>query len=378
MKKTLCCVIVLTGACFSQAAERRLSREEGDTKAAFLFAGVKDRIDRTRQGVVHAVGRKSLNNPRRGAHQGSVEFFLAFDHDVDYIRFDNHEWLLTRQAAGVQASQAASQTTTAPHRTKYYRTSKESGHYFEANKQLSIYEFDKKPVLYSRPLDIRCAGLFFIGDLSEPKDFTAIRENYFPNVPDEVVEEMPNKYRLRWNYAKGASTTLWLDQAGGFAPTRYELRESEDPSSPPTYLSQATWTKMGAVWVPTSLVLASHHDLRKQGAPGPSLEKYEFSLQWESVNLPIRPGLFESTGLDLPKGTLVFDRRLDPPLLLRAEGVDRSTLIAPPLEEESDLPRRKWSLWRTTFVSLNILFLIAILVVVLRQRRRASVGSGNV
>src|SRR5687768_8884841 len=144
-RKSLVIGVVLLVAADTQGAQ---SGTPGQT-SEFLFSGVKDRIDRTRQGIVQAEGRKTLVHSQRGKHQAKVGFFLAFDHDANLIRFDNSDWLLSpKPDLPENRGESNRNGPMAPltQRTKYFRTASQSGHYLEANEQLGIYRSEERRV----------------------------------------------------------------------------------------------------------------------------------------------------------------------------------------------------------------------------------------
>jgi len=149
-------------------------------------------------------------------------------------------------------------------------------------------------------LDVRSLGFAVHVSLSER--FEDCLQSQLDTPLDEAVLGEDGVYQLKWIWGNVAEFTLAIDGKNGFTPIR--MRQCDAPDRPPRTSSETTWVQIGDVWVPKTF------RIEVRDVKGNSIRSScMLSFEWESVNEPVPDRCFTWEGLDLPRGTIVFDYR---------------------------------------------------------------------
>lgn len=319
---------------------RDLRASEGAPTVDFCVSGLSDARDRLRSGVVRATSTKTKGQE----NTAEVEYFLAFDFDKEWLRFDRREG--TRE-------------------TKYARNSKESLLYVEGSRGVVKRNVDAAiTVPDARPFDIRKVGIFKEGTFFSKKYAAVGYDEYVARIAEnercQVASEPSGTYRLTWSNKRDPveyRRSIWVDPEQGFSPIKTETIATfpidGELTSRVDSTGDITWSEINEVWVPIEWI---------ECRP-PHQHRFKINFDWKSVNEKVDEELFTIEGFKLDDGTLVVNDRLGDPIVESRIG-DRGMSAAEP----SATGLRTW----VTLVSVVVFAGVAVLFVMRRRRRGAA------
>ncbi|MBX9788531.1 MAG: thioredoxin family protein [Pirellulales bacterium] len=283
--------------------------------AEHLFQQMRAHRAQLRRGIWRCTG-SAVTGSGESRLETPVELFCAFDVEQNLLRFDrtqSRRTITTWPKSGeslMPDDPAAPGTFKNPiittNRYAYYRAADHSADYMDGGLQVWINRPAAAPHSSLEAFDIRAAGLLVSNHSAEWTLFETVLDGLLRFAPDEIVDQGEGLYRVRWFLFDGNHRrTMWVDVSHGFSVTRFELQDRRSPGGPreqdgwpaPYRVTQARWSEVDGVWVPTQLTMSGH----------PSTElKHQF--QWQSVNRPVPTELFSIEGLNCQKGTSVYCR----------------------------------------------------------------------
>lgn len=346
--------------------------------------------DKLRRGIVRGHGKVFYEDPRyeleTAVLSGSpVESFCAFDWDRGWWRFDNQEQSHMRRHGVTPRDPSNPErppetTSVSGIFTNIYKSARTRDYVVRWSGYADIPDVRNDVIifgpgasfdvdLFHHPFDPRAVGLFqMIGFF---KGQTVEEAAAMHRHPATAVQHRDNGIVVvHTRYAAGADRYLHIDTIHGHTVVRHEVYEdrfSNAGHSAPSQLAEARWRLQQDVWIPEWFSLAIHTPTAARS------HRYEYDLEWESLNEPVDEDLFWYTGFgDLPEGTHVMDRRqnLEEPALVEVIGRPTPQILHelparndPPAESRSEL--RRWLM----IINLSVLLALAVYFIVRRLTR---------
>ncbi|HEX7376913.1 MAG TPA: hypothetical protein VF278_07360 [Pirellulales bacterium] len=381
----LCSSIVFGVDCVLSAAaidDGTLRGAAAAERAKFLMTGLRDARERLRKGVVRVHGTKRENAYNQKPLAGELTQFYAFDNDSGLLRYERKEPRRSFVATPIDKpaipQRGVRPTEDLALNRIYWRCPRKSVQYTAGDTVLAICAEDADAPIYSA-FDVRAVGLHYLEDYQRQTRFEEIVDTFMRFPAEQVSDVGDGVYRIEWSLGDRGHhrRTLWIDRSHGFTPTRMELRDrlphlpDDHPWKPPYAVTEATWTLISDVWVPKTYKIADGPE-DSEAALGhhPSI-RYEHTFEWESVNEPLPPDLFEVKSLELPNGCIVTDWRGQRPIVEAVIGQPNSPLLGEAGSAKREAPPAISS-WRIWIMLVNIALLVAlgVFVAVRRWTRR--------
>ena len=291
-----------------------------------LIAGMRFERNRIATGTFRAVGTWQflMGTEKKVVFDGPVELFVAFDFpnkklrtDVKGVGFSNGKVVQDGFRIFCSHSDVAFRYSTLP------------GSKYPSLAIVSLKESGQS--IFDGGLDIRSVGLASPQVLFSSRSFDTAYVDYKPGVEnrqeivalDKGIVLVTSKNEV--NQDVSGFSEMSIDTNSGFTILRavggQRTGVGKDQKENSVVESNISWQRLQGVFVPSSFNCVSRNPV-----PGPpvSIEDVRISLKldWESVNQPVDPGLFDYHKFELPKITPVVDRRKDPSPLIEVLGME--------------------------------------------------------
>jgi hypothetical protein len=307
------------------SAQEPLSQAERD-EAELILRGVIAERDKIRSGFVRLGGTRLYRaSGYPELKDDSVDGLFAFDLDRDWIRYDNTELQYVRH---INSSNAPNEldadslkeipVSTFRRRLCYVRNDEystwwsQSGPTSCSNIQLFQPDTELNSSLAKTHhfCDFRAAGVMDYRDFQKFVSVQSICESLLEKVPLSDFERNLDVVSLTFEN-EGVRIAVEIDTSDGFRP----LSRVVTPRGGVPYRSEnkAVWERRGGVDVPVRMTV--QWEFPDQEA----FTKYDLTLDWQSVNEPVDPKLFDYRSFpDIPTDLAIAVRD--------ARGEERVTL----------------------------------------------------
>jgi hypothetical protein len=306
------------------SAEESPSQAERD-EAKLILVGVIAERNQIRSGVVKISGTRL----RRGGglpdlKDEEVEGLFAFDFDRDWIRYDNAELQYVRHINSANAPKKLDRESLNKIPVNAYRRRfcyvrndeystwwSQSGRTIGNNIQLKKPDAELNSFLarYHHFCDLRAAGLMDYRFFQKYMPVQSICESLLEKVPLSDFERNGDVVTL--TFQNEVRIVVEIDTSDGFRPLSYVIT----PRGGIPYRSEnkAVWKRRSGVDVPVQMTVEWEYPDQKFSM------KYDLKLDWQSVNQPIDPKLFDYRSFpDIPTDLAIAVRD--------ARGEERVTL----------------------------------------------------
>ncbi len=331
MGKKLCCLIVL-----QQIYAPLLFAGDARKELSFVIEGMRDERAKIKQGLGRIKGKTTFTVRQDPAKNKSIDFevFFAFE-DQKKIRFDRTQldWVTDPETIRPDPKNPAeliADTKPGMVTYKYCNNGKKMVVWRTDSKQLEIHASTG----YTPPgnmsfffFDVTALGLHHWLGLMRHDGLQKLLDGYESIKPLVGVEKQASKpWCVLWSFSDSSIPSEWrlyVDVENGFTPVRMEGMDFYPKQSKGRIDQESTtkWGKKGGTWVPVHCTIVNDPGgitAQKEFDPtGGTRTVIEMTIEWKTVNEPVRHELFEYQDFRPPKGIYIWDSSLGPTVILQ-------------------------------------------------------------
>ena len=154
-------------------------------------------------------------------------------------------------------------------------------------------------------------------------------------------------------------TVLLINKNGGYTPLKMELGvKRRDGKAKVGHVSEVSWHERSSVYVPETAFV-------EWNIPTGGITREEYKFDWKRVNQPMLPDDFSVSALDLPMGTVVWNRTQGVPFIERRIGVDSLPRARIPFPESGSGNRTRF-----LFLVANVIVVITLAALLIARHAR--------
>lgn len=273
----------------------------------YTLTGFHDSRQRLKTGVCVVQGRKVEIEPAYGRLEGTVQLFIAFDHEAGLTRFDRTEPIRVAPD-GRRVPLPQTGWVVGTEIGKYVKTPDRSLTWINDDPKnttkgaVVIRRPEAAPYKQASPFDIRIVGVGNMILYEKNRQLDALFAGLKSRAEEARVQQLDSSLTRLVFPSEIAETRIDFDESRQFVPVRcevYEFGRDRMLAAKPSFESTTEWVKVSGVWVPAGL------KLRYEINPKQEIS-YDLTFDWQRVNVPLPADLFQPRGMDLPDGLAIL------------------------------------------------------------------------
>ena len=209
-----------------------------------------------------------------------------------------------------------------------------------------------------RFFDVRRIGMMTLSGYRNGKSFeslTDVLEKY--SIVEEGVDSSLSRLKMG---NPQYPIALLVDTARGFTPLKMEagIPSSDGKDTVVDLVSEVSWHEMSNVYVPQTAYIEWKYSTDE-------CVREEYNFDWKRVNEPLSPEDFSVNALELPLGTVVWNRTQGIPFIERKIGMDHLPPARTPLPESGSGNRTRF-----LFLVANVIVVITLAALLIARHAR--------
>lgn len=353
------------GACLAVECPCAFGQVSDDDMALgrVVLAGHSDSRMRLHSGVFRATGRRQNVSRKHDINTDvDVRIFSAFDYASSRLRFDREEdpW----------------HPRTAPNTNggKFVRTPTQVLLLPPKGRSVTVRGPETKPLEGVNPFDVRTVGSVNLRELEADLPFDRLFGPSSGFMTDDrivAVLKAGDVVQITWDFAASRiRRDIWFKMSDGYSPIRLEERTkkaSGDGYYDPVNVSEASWSLLANVWVPSTFSVSRRAGLKENPDNPGELRSYQLHFEWDQINEGVDERLFTADSFKDENAApirRVVDARLNTPIVIKGE---TPRVVFTPAE--TAIPNKRSRItWSVLIVNGCVLGLV--LAFVFRRRKK--------